>query len=333
MPTDLPRKAAIDAPIKKTLYFVECRQHPSASNEHHIAHACDVLEGAEMLAMQTRYEPDADSKLVMTILTDSFEYQALDQVIPLQPEQMFFMDHTDLADLKERHVLEIGLGSGVLSNFCLLSGARYCSGLEINPRAKILSGFNAILNGVGDRLNIIDGNETDIFAPVRGRQFDFIFSNPPFEPTPPGMDYYSNSAAGIYGLDFVESLLKEVNTVLNDGGVFQMVTMAPGDKDEPFMLHELIKKYLPNAKVDIVLDLQPIGYTNFVDRFVDIFRADQGKIAQMKEEAVSRGVTHLHMLILKYRKGVPGGIDTTRAQKVYEAWQTPLGTANSVHLK
>ncbi|MDN2715179.1 MULTISPECIES: methyltransferase [unclassified Janthinobacterium] len=320
-------------PLKKTIFSVEGKQTSPSLNEYYITQAAEVGGLADLLSVQSGYRKRDDSALSMTILTDSFEYKSIDQVIPLQPEQVFFMDYTNLDDIKGRHVLEVGLGSGVLSIFCLLNGASYCSGLEINPRAKILTGFNCVLNGVGDRLNIIDGDAKDIFSPLRDKQFDFIYSNPPFEPTPPGMEYYFNSAAGIYGLTFVEELLKGINGVLNDGGTFQMVTMAPGDRHSPFMLHEMIEQYLPGAEVEIVLDLQPISYAGFVDRFVDIFKEDNATIDQMKDEAARRGVTHLHMLILKYKKGMQGGVKTSWARKTYESWQSPLGTTNELYLE
>ena len=235
------------------------------------------------------------------------------------------MDYVDLSDIQGKRFLEIGLGSGVLSIFCLLKGAQYGTGLDINPRAKLFTGFNALVNGVENQLEIRDGNTENLFASVADKTFDFVFSNPPFEPTPVGMDYYFNSAAGIYGLSFVEALMKDIDQVLADDGVFQMVTMAPGTETEAFMIYDLVNKYLPNRAVEITLDLQPITYNDFVDRFVEIFNQDEAPINQMKAIAASEGVTHCHMLIFKYKKGVKGELTVKRAAKTYETWDSPLG--------
>ena len=262
----------------------------------------------------------------LPVVTDAIEYKGIDQVFPLQPEQIFFMDYLDVEAVRDSHFMEIGLGSGVLSIFCLLQGAQRGVGLDINPRAKLFTGFNALLNGVEDRLEIRDGNVSAIFSPVAGEQFDLIISNPPFEPTPPGMDYYLNSSAGIYGLNFVEALLKDAGRHLKQNSLFQMVTMAPGNEHEPFMLVDLIRRYLPNQPVELTLDRQPIRYDDFVERFVRIFGQDPAVIQQMKNKAKNDGVTHLHMLILKYRKGRGGNLEIRPAKKVYETWSSPLGT-------
>ena len=310
----------------RTLFLVEHHKN----NKEAFAITKDISVQDESSLLDLLSKQNITTKFRLPIVTDAFEYQGKDQVIPLQPEQIFFMDYVDLEDIKGKSILEIGLGSGVLSIFCLLKGAKRGIGLDINPRAKIFTGFNAMVNGVADDLEIRDGNVEDIFAPVAKDTFDFIFSNPPFEPTPPDMDYYFNSAAGIYGLTFVEALLKGVDGQLNKDGVFEMVTMAPGNVNDPFMLYELIDKYLPNTEVEVILDHQPIRYDDFVDRFVDIFQEDAGKITEMKQIAQNDSVTHCHMLILKYKKGVDGTLKVRRSQKVYETWDSPLGTAVSM---
>jgi len=109
-----------------------------------------------------------------------------------------------------------------------------------------------------------------------------------------------------------------------------MVTMAPGNEKAPFMLYELINKYLPNATVEVILDQQPIRYDDFVDRFVNIFQEETTKIAEMKKIAQNDGVTHCHMLILKYKKGIAGDLEVSRSPKVYETWDSPLGAAVSI---
>lgn len=308
---------------KRTLYWLENLE--TRPDEYTIIKDKTI---ANTNALLNQLNPKhSNANFTCQILTDASEYQGKDQVIPLQPEQLFFMDYVDLATIEEKSFLEIGLGSGVLSIFCLLKGAKQGTGLDINPRAKIFTGFNAMLNGVEDRLEIRDGNIENIFAAVSNDTFDFVFSNPPFEPTPVGMDYYFNSAAGIYGLTFVEDLLKGIDDVLAEDGVFQMVTMAPGTETDAFMIYDLVNQYLPNRQVEITLDLMPITYNDFVDRFVDIFQQDEGPINQMKQIAASEGVTHCHMLILKYKKGETGELVVKRAHKTYETWESPLGKA------
>lgn len=318
-------KSHASSPMQ-TLFFVEQREFNK--EEFAIAKSIPVADKKELLGLIQAYRPD--NGFCLPVVTDAFEYKGQDQVIPLQPEQIFFMDYLDSGDVRNSRFLEIGLGSGVLSIFSLLQGAKQGIGLDINPRAKVFTGFNALMNGVESSLEIRDGNREEVFAPVAGEQFDLIISNPPFEPTPPGMAYYFNSAAGIYGLSFVKTFLREVDKYLKEGGVFQMVTMAPGTEQEPFMLYDLVNKYLPECAVEIILDGQPIAYDDFVDRFVHIFKQDKTSISLMKQRAQQDGVTHLHMLVFKYRKGLNGQLVVRRTPKTYETWSSPLGTAVSL---
>lgn len=85
---------------------------PPTLNEHHITQAAEVGGFAGLLSVQSGYRKRDDSALSMSILTGSFEYKSIDQVTPLQPEQVFFLDYTNLDDIKGRHLLEVGLGSG-----------------------------------------------------------------------------------------------------------------------------------------------------------------------------------------------------------------------------
>ena len=128
----------------------------------------------------------------------------------------------------------------------------------------------------------------------------------------------------------LDALLGGVDEHLAEGGTFQMVTMAPGDEREPFMLYDLVGKHLPNREVEVVLDLAPITYDGFVGRFVDIFGQDPDAIERMKRTAQGDGVTHLHLLVLRYKKGKLGGLQVKHSQKTYETWSSPLGAAVSM---
>ena len=174
----------------------------------------DAIQSAIQTALQTKRMSLIHN---YPVLTDKLDYRAIDQVFPLFAEQQFFLDELRHDKIKGAEVLEIGLGSGVLSIGAARAGANRVTALEINPRAKNFAGFNFVLNGVEDKVAILDGH-ADIWQPVQGRQFDYIMSNPPFEPTPPAMDYFYHSAAGPYGLDFLDKLFAGLDAHLADGG-------------------------------------------------------------------------------------------------------------------
>ncbi|MCG1042705.1 methyltransferase [Mycetohabitans sp. B8] len=320
---------------EKCIFFIT-KNHDQATSHHQIA---DCLPIAQWNSMHHGLNGKNDEKnnllsspYPIKIVTDAFHYQHADQVLPIQPEQLFFMDYTSPEDIAQASVLDIGVGSGVLSIFCLLNGATSCVGLDVNPRAKILAGHNAIINHIDKNFDIRDGSISNIFESVKDKQFDFICSNPPFEPTPPGIEYYLNSAAGVYGMDFAEKILSNIDQHLSSDGTLQMVTMAPGDAQKPFKLYEILENHLTGLAVEITLDRQPILYDDFVNRFSTIFGYSDDVISQMKRTARNDGVTHLHMLILKYKKGRRGSITEKTACKTYENWTTPLGARDHCYM-
>jgi HemK-related putative methylase len=73
-------------------------------------------------------------------------------------------------------VLDMGTGSGVCAVFAAKHAARVVA-VDINPAAVRCARINALLNGMEGK---IDARQGDLFAPVRGAQFDFILFNPPF---------------------------------------------------------------------------------------------------------------------------------------------------------
>lgn len=74
--------------------------------------------------------------------------------------------------------LEIGPGTGAIAVQAALAGARRVLAIDINPAAVANTQANIDKHGLGDRMEVREG---DIFAPLRpGETFDLIFWNVPF---------------------------------------------------------------------------------------------------------------------------------------------------------
>jgi len=73
---------------------------------------------------------------------------------------------------EERTVLDIGTGTGVLAICSAKLGARAVTGIDIDPKAVEIAGRNIVINGVEDRVEIINRDA----ALCRGR-FDLIVAN------------------------------------------------------------------------------------------------------------------------------------------------------------
>lgn len=81
------------------------------------------------------------------------------------------------ARLPGTSVLDVCTGSGALAVAAARGGAADVTAIDVSRRAVLAARMNARLNRV--RVRALRG---DLFAPVRGRRFDTIVSNPPYLP-------------------------------------------------------------------------------------------------------------------------------------------------------
>lgn len=115
-----------------------------------------------------------------------------------------------------RATLDLGTGSGILS----LGASRFSDAVvatDLNERAIACARFNARLNGI-ENIEVAAG---DCFAPVAGRRFDLILSNPPFFITPQGDYLFCENPMELDGL--CRRLAKEAPAYLTEGGYMQML--------------------------------------------------------------------------------------------------------------
>jgi release factor glutamine methyltransferase len=82
-------------------------------------------------------------------------------------------------------VLELGTGAGLIAILAARRGHAVVATDVVNACCE-LARANALLNGVGDRMQVRCG---DLFAPMAGDAFDLIAVNPPQMPTPPEREW------------------------------------------------------------------------------------------------------------------------------------------------
>jgi methylase of polypeptide subunit release factors len=164
----------------------------------------------------------------LAIKTEVFLKRESLRILPLGSPQGSLMNHL-LAfpeAARGKRVFEPFAGSGALGFMALKAGAERVDFLDVNPRASTFHRENAALNGFAlDRFTSITGDVAD-FAPPR--RYDLLLANPPFVPTPEGMEGTITSNGGPEGSRFVEILLERLEDVLEPGGralvyVFQLV--------------------------------------------------------------------------------------------------------------
>jgi tRNA1(Val) A37 N6-methylase TrmN6 len=112
--------------------------------------------------------------------------------------------------------LDLGCGTGYLA----LRASPHCqhvTAVDKSQRSVAFARFNADLNGIEN----IDALAGDLFEPVKGKTFDFIFCNPPFAISPDSSYLYRDS--GMRGDEFCQRIVREAPEHLNPGGWMQML--------------------------------------------------------------------------------------------------------------
>ncbi|ACV24417.1 HemK2/MTQ2 family protein methyltransferase [Methanocaldococcus fervens] len=130
----------------------------------------------------------------------------------------------NLVDVKGKEVLEIGVGTGLISIACAKKGAKKVVGVDINPYAVKLAEENAKLNNLNNA--DISFIRSDLFENVSGT-FDVILFNPPYLPTSEDdlIDSYINYAfdGGKDGREILDRFIDNLPNYLKKGGVVQIL--------------------------------------------------------------------------------------------------------------
>jgi HemK-related putative methylase len=126
----------------------------------------------------------------------------------------FLGEYLQNVDLRERHVLEMGCGSGILSLLAARGGATVTA-VDINPEAVAATLSNASANRLGGSVSAI---VSDLFSglPTNGG-FDVIVWNPPFYPLEPTDDASHAWNAGT-GYAVLERFARSAGDHLRPGG-------------------------------------------------------------------------------------------------------------------
>ncbi|MGI8723606.1 MAG: HemK2/MTQ2 family protein methyltransferase [Geodermatophilaceae bacterium] len=116
-----------------------------------------------------------------------------------------------------RHVFDIGTGSGALAIAAARAGAATVTAVDLSRRSVAATWLNSRLQGV--RVQVLRG---DLFEPVAGRRFDLVIANPPYVPSASEvLPRYRKARcwdAGPDGRDLIDRICAEVTDVLAPGG-------------------------------------------------------------------------------------------------------------------
>ncbi len=117
---------------------------------------------------------------------------------------------------QSRATLDLGTGNAIEALMAAGHSDQVVA-TDLNPRAVAYAKFSARLNGL-ENIECLAG---DGFAPVAGRKFDLIVSNPPFFISPGGRYLFCDNPMDLDQL--CRRFVKEAPVYLHEGGYFQLL--------------------------------------------------------------------------------------------------------------
>ena len=127
---------------------------------------------------------------------------------------------------KIRTALDLGCGAGTIA-LLLAADVEHVVGTDINARAVAMSQANAALNGITNA-EFLAG---DMYAPVAGRRFDLILSQPPYYPLKDTSLTFLHS--GIRGDELARTVIDGLPLHLTHRGQALLFTSWPEGAERP----------------------------------------------------------------------------------------------------
>lgn len=238
---------------------------------------------------------------------------------------------TTLAQLTIRHqvgrALDLGTGCGVQS-LHLSRHAEHVVATDINPRALMLSGVTAGLNGVD-----VDFREGSLYEPVAGERFDLIVSNPPYVMSPPGRQELTYREGNLPGDELVRRVVAGAGTMLAPGGTMQVLANW-AITDEPW--RERLRGWIEPTGCDaLVLQRELLDPYEYIEMWLtDAGLAGSPDYLDRYREWLSYfvrlGITGVGMGWFSLRAG-GGGVPSLRFEEWPHQVHQPVGDALAAH--
>ena len=198
--------------------------------------------------------------------------------------------------------LDLCAGSGIQA-ILMASVAENVVAVELNERAVAAARFNAALNGVEDRVRVMQG---DLYTAAPDGTYDVIVSNPPFLPVPNGVHHAMCGHGGVDGLAILVPLLAGIPGRLALQGIAMVYAEGVGDAEGPFV-RDFLRKLAQDHGLDICLLLvSRLSIKNtLVLRAASLSRLKRptAELVQWRDLYRQLGATYTYNYLVRIRRG------------------------------
>jgi SAM-dependent methyltransferase len=224
----------------------------------------------------------------LTIKTEIFSKNDRLRILPLGTPQGSLMNHMLQFPevVRDKRVFEPFAGSGALGFMALKTGARHVDFLDINGRAVDFQRENAVRNRFP--ASCFRSIEGDIATFCPEERYDLIVANPPFVPTPEGIDGTITSNGGPEGNRFVEILLRRWEEFLRPDGKALVYVLQIVSREKPLLV-DLTLKCLDQRRADLSpSQTRPIRFDAYYRAYSRLFPASQDAIVRWKSALIEK---------------------------------------------
>ena len=207
----------------------------------------------------------------LVVHTDPFTRADPMRVLPLGAPQDAIMNrlvcHPEI--VAGKRVFDPFSGSGVLGLMALACGAAHVDFLDVNPRAQAFQRENAERNGFAfARYRAVLGSIADHVPP---EPYDVLVANPPFVPTPAGIDGTLTSNGGDDGNALVELLLARLDRLLRADGEAYVYVMQLVAGTRPLIVDALLRHVRERTIELTPTQAAPLALSDYAAAYVRCF--------------------------------------------------------------
>jgi release factor glutamine methyltransferase len=176
-----------------------------------------------------------------------------------------FADFVSGLDIKDKYILDMGTGSGIISVFASSKGAKSLAA-DISALSVQSSRENAAGNGFEESIEVI---ESSLFENIsKDKKFDFIFFNPPYYKGEPANNF-ERAFKGGDNLETINNFLIQAKDYLKNDSKIYFIVSTDADLDLFWNLlrqnrynYSVIKKTKKAFECFFIVEAAPSGNFN-----------------------------------------------------------------------